>query len=56
MESRLAEPEGVEVQDLGDRLRITRCWFYWTSIPVGLFALVWIGLILCKLEKLTNLL
>jgi hypothetical protein len=39
---------GVEVQDLGDRLLITRRWFYWTSIPIGLLALAWIALTLCK--------
>jgi hypothetical protein len=48
MESRLDEPLGIEVQDLGDRLRITRRWFYWTSVPLGLFALAWIGLTLCR--------
>jgi hypothetical protein len=41
-------PFGIEVQDLGDRLRITRRWLYWTSVPLGLFALVWIGLTLCR--------
>jgi hypothetical protein len=48
VESRLDEPQGVEVQDLGDRLLITRRWFYWTSVPLGLLALAWIGLTLCK--------
>ncbi|MGD8626391.1 MAG: hypothetical protein PVF47_15940 [Anaerolineae bacterium] len=48
MASRLDAPEGVEVQDLGDRLWITRRWFYWTSLPLGLFALAWLGLTLCK--------
>lgn len=48
MESSLNQPDGIEVQDLGDRLRITRRWFYWTSVPLGLFALAWIGLTLCK--------
>jgi len=46
-----AEPDvpfGIEVQDLGDELRITRRWFYWTSVPLGLGALVWIGLTLCR--------
>jgi hypothetical protein len=32
-------PFGIEVQDLGNQLHITRRWFYWTSIPLGLFAL-----------------
>ena len=48
MESRVDKPQGIEVQDLGDRLRITRRWFYWTSIPLGLGALAWLGLTLCK--------
>jgi hypothetical protein len=48
MVSRLDQPDGVEVQDLGDRLRITRRWFYWTSVPLGLVALVWLVLTLCK--------
>ena len=48
MESRLDQPDGIEVQDLGDRLLITRRWFWWTSVPLGLLALVWIGLTLCK--------
>jgi hypothetical protein len=48
VESRPDEPEGVEVQDLGDRLRITRRWFWWTSVPLGLGALVWIGLVFRK--------
>jgi hypothetical protein len=48
VESRLEAPEAVEVMDLGDRLRITRRWFYWTSVPLGLVALVWLGLTLCK--------
>lgn len=48
MESRLDRPDGIEVLDLGDRLLITRLWFWWTSVPLGLLALVWIGLVLCK--------
>ena len=48
MEPSLDAPEAVEVMDLGDRLRITRRWFYWTSVPLGLGALVWLGLTLCK--------
>jgi hypothetical protein len=48
VESRLDAPEGVKVQDLGDKLLITRRWFYWTSVPLGLGALAWISLILCK--------
>ena len=48
MESRLDQPDGIEVQDLGDRLLITRRWFWWTSVPLGLLALVWIGLTLGK--------
>jgi hypothetical protein len=46
MDARLGQADGVEVQDLGDRLLITRRWLYWTSIPLGLFALAWIGLTL----------
>jgi len=41
-------PFGVELQDTGDELYIKRLWFYWTSIPIGLFALGWIGLTLCR--------
>jgi hypothetical protein len=48
MTDEVGVPLGVEVQDLGDALRITRRWFYWTSVPMGLFALVWIGLTLCR--------
>jgi hypothetical protein len=56
MESSLAEPEGIEVQDLGDRLHITRRWFWWTSVPLGLLALIWIGLTLCKFaDNLLNI-
>ncbi|MBU1749620.1 MAG: hypothetical protein KKA73_18200 [Chloroflexi bacterium] len=49
MRPELDPPSGIEAQDLGDRLRITRRWFYWTSTPLGLFALAWLGLTLCKL-------
>jgi hypothetical protein len=41
-------PFGIEVQNLGNELRISRRWFYWTSVPLGLLALAWIGLTLCR--------
>ena len=41
-----ASPFGVEVLETADKLLITRRWFQWTSLPVGLFALVWIGITL----------
>lgn len=48
MTTQVDVPFGVEVQDLGDALRITRRWVYWTSVPLGLGALAWIGLTLCR--------
>jgi hypothetical protein len=48
VESRLDQQDSIEVQDLGDRLRITRHWFSWTSIPLGLGALAWLSLTLCN--------